>query len=412
MITATKTATIENGRLQPASVGKHAYRITSIDFLRGVVMIIMAMDHTRDFFHNGAYFYDPTDLSQTNTSVFFTRWITHFCAPVFVFLAGTSAFLSSQRKTKKELAVFLLTRGLWLIFLEISFINFGWYFDIHFTNLFDLGVFWALGGSMIALAGLIFFPLPIIFAIGAIFIFGHNLLDNFHFPGYDLKAQAWGLLHDPKPIQFFGKSGFSAYPIIPWIGVMALGYCLGGLYTKSIAANKRRGVLITLGVLSILLFIVIRLMNFYGDPKPWSEQMKPGFTFLSFFNVTKYPPSLLFVLMTLGPALIFLAFAEKPLGKLTHMISTFGRVPLFYYLLHLYLIHLLAMLAAELTGFGWSSMVLSVWITDNPSLDGYGFSLLVTYLIWIGIVASLYPICKWYDRYKSANKQNWWLSYL
>jgi hypothetical protein len=203
----------------------------------------------------------------------------------------------------------------------------------------------------------------------------------------------------------FRKERLQRLPDTPLDRSHGIRLLFGQSLYKKYSCKKTQRVLITLGVLSILLFIVIRLSNTYGDPKPWSEQMTHGFTFLSFFNVTKYPPSLLFILMTLGPAKLFLAFAENPLSKLTSIISTFGRVPLFYYLLHLYLLHLLAMLAAELTGFGWSSMVLSVWITDDPSLDGYGFSLLITYLIWLGIVASLYPLCKWYDRYKTANKQ-------
>ncbi len=375
-------------------------------------MIIMALDHTRDYFHADAFFYDPTNLTQTNAAVFFTRWITHFCAPTFVFLSGTSAFLMSQRKSKKQLAGFLLTRGLWLIFLEISVINFGWYFDINFTNLFDLSVFWALGGSMIVLAGLIFLPTPLILVIGFVLIFGHNLLDNIHVSGNDMEAFGWGLLHDQKDFTILGRNAFTTYPLLPWIGVMALGYCLGTLYTKAVAVEKRKKILINVGLLSILLFIAIRFINIYGDPNPWSVQESPAFTIMSFFNVWKYPPSLLFVLMTLGPASLFLAFSEKPLNRFTQIISTFGRVPLFYYLLHLYLLHLLGMLAAELTGYDWSDMIFKVWVTEYPGLDGYGFSLGIVYLIWIGIIVLLYPLCKCYDRYKTAHKEKWWLSYL
>jgi uncharacterized membrane protein len=397
---------------KPVNLQTSTQRITSIDLLRGIVMIIMALDHTRDFFHYDVFFYDPTNLEKTNPALFFTRFITHYCAPTFVFLSGTSAFLMSQRKTKKELSLFLLTRGLWMLLLELTVINFGWYFDIHFTNLFDLSVFWALGGSMIALAGLIFLPLPLIISIGLIIIFGHNLLDNIHIPGDGFNADMWGLLHDSKPLKIFGRNGYSAYPILPWIGVMALGYCLGRLYTRSVAAEKRKRILITLGLVSIILFMVLRLINVYGDLKPWSEQPTPMFTFLSFLNVWKYPPSLLFVLLTLGPGLLFLAFAEKPLNRLTSFISTFGRVPLFYYILHLYLLHLLGMVAAEFTGYDWRDMVLNIWLTEYPGLDGYGFSLGIVYLVWIGVIVLLYPLCKWYDKYKMANKKKWWLSYL
>jgi uncharacterized membrane protein len=410
MIAITKNFKTAENKIHGPLLAR-GYRITSIDLLRGIVMIIMALDHTRDYFHSDAFFYDPTNLTQTNAAVFFTRWITHFCAPTFVFLSGTSAFLISQRKTKKELALFLLTRGLWLIFLELTVVNFGWYFDINFTHL-DLFVFWALGGSMIALAGLIFLPVPLILIIGIVLVFGHNLLDNIHVPGNDLEAFGWGLLHDPKEFKLLGRSSFTGYPILPWIGVMALGYCLGSLYTKSVTAPARKKVLIILGVFSILLFNIIRFINIYGDPVPWSVQATPAFTFMSFLNLTKYPPSLLYVLMILGPALLFLAFAEKPLNRFTQILSTFGRVPLFYYLLHLYLIHLLGMLAAELTGYDWSDMVLTTWVTDYPGLDGYGFNLGIVYLIWIGIIIMLYPLCKWYDQYKTAHKKAWWLSYL
>ena len=413
MIAITKNLTTAEKKSYTPPLAQAANRITSIDLLRGIVMIIMALDHTRDYFHADAFFYDPTNLTQTNAAVFFTRWITHFCAPTFVFLSGTSAFLMSQRKSKKELAGFLLTRGLWLIFLEISVINFGWYFDINFTNLFDLSVFWALGGSMIALAGLIFLPTPLILVIGIVLILGHNLLDNIHVPGNDMEAYGWSLLHDSKGgFIILGKNSVVAYPILPWIGVMASGYCLGSLYSKSVTVVKRKKTLVILGVLSIVLFIVIRFINIYGDLVPWSVQGTSAFTIMSFLNVTKYPPSLLFVLMTLGPALLFLAFAEKPLNRFTLIISTFGRVPLFYYLLHLYMIHLLGMLAAEFTGYDWSDMVLSTWVTEYPGLDGYGFHLGIVYLIWIGIIIVLFPLCKWYDRYKTAHKEKGWLSYL
>lgn len=411
MIAISQNLTTADRKFSTLEVAQGTYRISSIDLLRGIVMIIMALDHTRDYFHADVFFYSPTDLNQTNVAVFFTRWISHFCAPVFVFLSGTSAFLSAQKKSKKELSLFLLKRGLWLIFLELTIINFAWFFDVHFSN-FDFYVFWALGGCMIALAGLIFLPMPFILVIGLVLIFGHNLLDNIHVPGNDLEAFGWGLLHDPKGFTFFGRNSFTGYPILPWIGVMALGYCLGNFYIKSMSVLKRKKILISIGFISILLFIVIRFINIYGDPVPWSAHNTPAFTIMSFLNLTKYPPSLLYILVTLGPALLFLALAEKPLNRFTGIISIFGRVPLFYYLLHLYLIHVLGMLAAEFTGYDWSDMVLTVWVTDFPGLDGYGFNLGIVYLIWIGIIIALYPLCKWYDRYKMANKQKWWLSYL
>jgi uncharacterized membrane protein len=386
-------------------------RITSIDLLRGIVMIIMAIDHVRDYFHADSFLFDPTDLSQTNPMIFLTRWITHFCAPVFVFLSGTSAYLIGQRKSKKELSWFLITRGLWLILLEFTLINFAWFFDVQFKNL-DLTVIWALGGSMIVLAALIYLPLRIIFALSLLIIIGHNALDNVQVSGNNFTSTIWNLLHISSSVQVFSLSFFVAYPLLSWIGVMGLGYCAGTLYIPSFSLENRKKILLISGYIAILLFIIFRTLNIYGDPKPWSVQSEASYTVLSLLNLHKYPPSLLFILMTLGPTMLFLAYSEKPLNKVGSVISTYGRVPMFYYLVHLYLIHLLAMLAAELTGFGWSSMILPIWVTDYPVLDGYGFSLAATYLICFVIVALLYPLCKWYDQYKMANKQKWWLSYL
>jgi uncharacterized membrane protein len=387
-------------------------RITSIDLLRGSVMIIMALDHVRDYFHAGAFMYDPLDLEKTSTALFFTRWITHFCAPVFVFLAGTSAFIAGQKKTKKELSLFLLTRGLWLVLLELTLIAFGWNFDISFTNIYFI-VIWALGISMIILAGLIHLPNKLILAIGIILVAGHNLLDNIHITGNNLKAFGWALLHDQNFFTWNGKNVLVGYPLLPWIGVMALGYCLGNLYTVGFSAEKRKKILVMIGVSAIVLFIVIRLLNVYGDPSHWAHQSSVFYTFLSFIKASKYPPSLLYILMTLGPAVLFLAFTENIRSAASRIISVYGRVPMFYYLLHIFLVHFLALVAAGLfTDFGWK-----VWILKQPlwfaeDLKGYGFSLGVVYLVWAGVVIGLYPLCKWYDRYKQSHKEKWWLSYL
>jgi len=387
-------------------------RITSIDLLRGIVMIIMALDHTRDYFHGYSYYFDPTDLSHTSLSIFFTRWITHFCAPVFVFLAGTSAFLIGQKKSKKELSLFLLKRGLWLMLLEIILVNFGWFFNPLFS-LLVLQVIWVLGIGMIVLAVLIHLPSKVILAISIILIFGHNLLDNMHVQGNTMTAFAWSELHEFNVFTFKGITIYAAYPIIPWIGVMALGYCLGSLYLPTFNASKRKYILLWVGVFGILLFLLLRFSNIYGDPDKWSSQSTTTFSILSFLNTSKYPPSLLFLLMTLSPALLFLAFFEKIRTWFTQIISTYGRVPLFYYIVHIYLLHLLAMVAAELTGFVWTDMVFTnYWITEEPSLLGYGFSLPIVYLIWLFIIIVLYPLCKRYDSYKQNNRSKWWLSYL
>ncbi len=401
-----KPAEIEKIPLS-AGVFRGTYRITSIDLLRGIVMIIMALDHVRDYFHADSMRFEPEDFSQTNTLLFFTRWITHFCAPVFVLLAGTSAFLSGQRKTKKELSVFLLKRGLWLLILEVTLVSFAWSFNIKllFTG---LQVIWALGISMIALAALIHLPKKIILAVGIIIVAGHNLLDNIHFDSF-----AWAALHEAKIFHLNDSHLLRVtYPVLPWIGIMALGYCFGTIYTTAFNIQKRKKWLLSLGIGGITLFIVIRAINFYGDPFPWTVQNSATFTFLSFLNVHKYPPSLLYTLMTLGPAMLFLAFTEKIRSRFAQQIIHIGRVPMFYYILHLYLIHLIAVFAAEFSGYDWTDMLLRHRPWLDAELKGYGFSLGITYLVWIGVVLLLYPLCKRYDKYKTKNKEKWWLSYL
>jgi len=388
-------------------------RIESIDLLRGIVMIVMALDHVRDYFHADAFLYDPTDMSKTTVVLFFTRWITHFCAPVFIFLAGTSAFLIGQRKSKQELSIFLLKRGFWLIFLELTIINFAWFFNFQFS-LITLFVIWALGVGMIVLAACVHFPLKLTLAIGVLMVVGHNAFDNFHIEGNGADAILWSMVHQ---FQGFPLSSnyflFVGYPIIPWIGVMMLGYCFGTFYQSSYSQATRRKILLYLGSALVGIFVLIRLINGYGDPHPWSTQPNPVFTILSFINVTKYPPSLLYVLITLGPAILFLAVSESYYGSISQKIKILGRVPMFYYLLHLYLIHLLALTAALLTGYDASDMVFNTWVTSSPNLAGYGFSLWVVYVVWISVVLILYPLCKWYDTYKAAQQRNkWWLSYV
>ncbi len=387
-------------------------RITSIDLLRGTVMIIMALDHVRDYFHADAYLYGPLDLNKTSVALFFTRWITHFCAPIFMCLAGTSAFLIGQKKSKKELSIFLVTRGWWLILLELTLIAFEWNFDVTFTNIYFI-VIWALGISMIVLAGLIHLPNKIILLVGILLVAGHNLLDNIHVAGNTLPAFGWALLHDQNFFTWNGRNFLVGYPILPWIGIMALGYCIGNLYIPSFPAEKRKKILLMLGSAAIILFIVIRFINVYGDPSHWSYQQSSIYTILSFIKVTKYPPSLLYALMTLGPALIFLAFTENVNGVASRVIAVYGRVPMFYYLLHIFLIHFFTMIAAGLfTDFGWQVWILKEPLWFTQTLKGYGFSLGIVYLVWISIVAAVYPLCKWYDKYKQSHKEKWWLSYL
>jgi len=386
-------------------------RIASIDWVRGLIMIIMAIDHTRDFFHADAQVYDPTSLSRTTPILFFTRWITHFCAPGFMFLSGMSACLVGKRKTKKELSLFLLKRGLWVVFLEFTAFHFGMYFNL-FAPEVDFVVFWALGISMIALAGLVYFSRNFILVFGLLMVAGHNLLDGISFTPDTLGAFEWSLLHKPGFFTYKGISILVAYPVVPWIGVMALGYWLGGLYSNEVAAGRRKKVLLRLGIILSLLFVLLRFINVYGDPSHWSYQSSPVFTLLSFLKTTKYPPSLLYLLMTLGPLIVLLSVTERSPGWLGRRISVYGRVPLFYFLAHIYLLHLIALAATNFCGHKWTDMILDQVLGLDPKLKGYGFSLGVVYAVWAAVVLSLYPLCSRYDRYKRANKDKWWLSYL
>ena len=384
-------------------------RIQSIDLLKGVVMVIMALDHVRDYFHYSAFFFDATDPTQTTWPIFFTRFITHFCAPAFSFLAGTSAFMIGKRKSPAELSSFLFKRGLWLVFVEIIIINFAWKFDIEFRHI-GLQTIWSLGISMIVLAGLIHLPKKVILAFSLVIIFGHNLLDNIHFDG----SYLWAMLHERQKFEFAeGLTVIFAYSLLPWIAVMSLGYCFGLLYESSFDAAKRKKILNSLGIGSIGLFIILIAFNAYGDPVQWTNYGDTSKTLMSIFNISKYPPSLLYLLVTLGCTVLFLANAEKLKGKVVNFFCVFGRVPFFYYILHLYLIHFLAIFAAEFKGFGWQVMIsMPTFITRVEALKGYGFNLITVYLLWIVVILLLYPLCKKFDTYKQTHKEKWWLSYL
>lgn len=370
-------------------------------------MVIMALDHVRDYFHASAFFFDPADPEQSNLTIFFTRWITHFCAPAFSLLAGTSAYMVGRRKSKKELSTFLITRGLWLVFIELTIVNFAWFFNIKF-ELFALIVIWSLGISMLYLAALIHLPNKYILISSCILIFGHNLLDSISFEGNIF----WAILHEQAGFSYDSIIVFVGYPIIPWIAVMSLGYYLGSYYDSTVSASKRKKIFIYTGLVSIFLFLVLRYTNVYGNPTDYVRYDTFTKNIISFFNPEKYPPSLQYLLMTLGPSLLFLAIAENWKGRVVNFFSTFGRVPFFYYILHIYLIHLLAMLFAELTGFGWEKLILSFWITLVPEMRGYGFSLEIVYLVWIAIIIILYPLCRKFDKYKMLHKDKKWLSYL
>jgi uncharacterized membrane protein len=383
-------------------------RIQSIDLLKGLVMVIMALDHVRDYFHYSAFYFDPTDPDQSTLPIFFTRFITHFCAPTFCFLAGTSAFMVGKRKSKSELSAFLLKRGIWLVFIEMTIVNFAWYFDLYFRTP-GLLVIWSLGISMIVLSGLIHLPRKVILVFSLLLIIGHNLLDTVHYNGNVL----WAILHEFALFKISDSVMFIVgYPIIPWIAVMSLGYYFGAFYDNSFDEQKRKKLFNTIGFLAIFAFAILRFSNIYGDPVLYKNYDSLSKDLISFLNPSKYPPSFDYLLMTLGFAFLFLANAEKLKGKVVNFFSTFGRVPFFYYILHLYLIHLLAFLFAELSGYGWKSMILEFWVTELPRLKGYGFPLWVVYAVWIGVIVLLYPLCKKFDNYKQAHKEKWWLSYL
>ncbi|MEO1450779.1 MAG: heparan-alpha-glucosaminide N-acetyltransferase domain-containing protein, partial [Bacteroidota bacterium] len=369
----------------------------------------------RDYLYYGAFMTDPTNLETASGWLFFTRIITHYCAPVFVFLAGTAAFLFGQKQESPgQLRRFLISRGIWLIILDITINTFFWSFDIQMTWI-NFQVLWAIGFSMICLAALSYLPLRFILGAGLLLVFGHDLLNGIRMDGQGFLDVVWYLLHQNWLI--FVNDGARAitfsYPVLPWIGVMALGYGLGYLYQSGFPQSERKKRLIQIGGAAVMLFFLIRGINVYGDPAPWEFQATIGQTIMSFFKVSKYPPSLQYLLMTLGPALLFLAFSEKWKNSLTDKLLIFGRVPLFYYLLHVLVIHGIAIILLAIQGKDISPMIL-----DGPSIlnanayDGYGYNLGIVYLIWISVVVALYPVCKWYQGYKARNRDKLWLKYL
>lgn len=390
---------------------KRSTRVLSIDFLRGVVMIIMALDHVRSYFYYGSFFNDPTNLDTTTPALFLTRFITHFCAPVFVFLAGTAAFLYGTRKTKKQLSRFLLSRGIWLILLEMVVNTLIWTFDPNYSFLI-LQVIWAIGISMVFLSFLVFLRFKVLLGIGLLILFTHNLLDPIQLEGTGPGAILWAMIHQQQIFALDGLLFLIQYPVLPWIGVMVLGYCFGILYKEDFSYKLRQKWLLGLGTGAVLLFLVVRGINIYGDLVPWSVQQNSTYTFFSFLNTTKYPPSLSYLLMTLGPSLLFLSFFEKSQNSIVRFFVVFGRVPLFYYFLHVFVIHLLAMLGIVLAGGNWRDMILTADVFINASLINYGYPLWAVYLIWTAVIALLYPVCRWYMNYKLSNRKFWWLSYL
>lgn len=385
-------------------------RILSIDILRGLVMIIMALDHTRDFFHVGAMTENPLNPETTTGALFFTRWITHFCAPIFVLLSGLSAYLSAQNKTPAAASAFLFKRGLWLIVVEIVVITLGLTFN-PFYNFVILQVIWAIGWSMILLGLLSRISYRTVLIIGLILVFGHNILNLFPSPenpaaGLILKVffTAFGTVVPLPNNHFIGVF----YAILPWTGIMFVGYGIGAWYNKSYHPETRKRNLIIAGTLSVFLFVFLRFINLYGDPAPRNEYDTISENLLSFFNVSKYPPSLQYTAMTLGLAMLFLAYTEKAKNWVSKIASVYGAVPFFYYILHFYLLHTILVVAFFLSGFTTKD-IFQIPFLFRPV--NFGYNLPLVYLIWIVVVALLYLPCRWFKKYKETH-QKWWLRYI
>ena len=397
---------------------KTSYRIDSIDLLRGLVMVIMALDHTRDYFHTEGMTGNPLVLQTTTPLLYFTRWVTHFCAPIFVFLAGTSGYFQSLRKSKSELCGFLIKRGLWLLFVEVFIMAFAFTFDVHYS-LIGLQTIWSIGISMIILGLVIWLPFSAILVLGSVIVLGHNILDFNEGTPFTYKSPGWwyDLLHHPNFYNnvWDGHNVLILYPFLPWAGLMMLGYCFGKLFLKFEGAGRKK-MLIWLGLGIILFFAVLRWTNKYGNPPfgNWSTQKNGLYTFLSFMDVQKYPPSLLFMCATIGPAMLFLAFAGNAKNAFTRFITVFGRVPFFYYIIHFFWIHILSAIFFFMRGHTWAEGIHKDVQGFLPNFvnAGEGYSLGVVYLVWIFVIVSLYPLCKWFSEYKLKHREKWWLSYL
>ncbi|MDX2276522.1 MAG: heparan-alpha-glucosaminide N-acetyltransferase domain-containing protein [Hyphomonadaceae bacterium] len=403
---------------------KAGERLVEIDMLRGLVIVIMALDHVRDYFHAGAANYNPLDPAQTTTWLYLTRWITHLCAPTFVFLAGVSAFLQAAKgKTGPALSGFLVTRGLWLVALELTVLSFGWSFGFPYPIFMQ--VIWAIGWSMIALAALVMLPRVAVLAIGLIIVCGHNLLDPITPDQLGGLATLWTFLHEGGPI-FVGEQpiGIAAYPVLPWIGVMAVGYGAGPLFLEPSQTRDRK--LVLAGVAMIALFLLLRGFNLYGNPiadnnvggpfggvSSWRDQADFGAMAMAFFDVQKYPPSLMYMLVTLGICMLLLVALRQLKGPAAKVLLVFGAVPFFFYVAHIYLVHMLAILANGAVGrdvspfFGY---MMNVFVTPER-LEGLGFSLPWVYLAWVIAVALLYLPCAYWAGLKKR-RRDWWLSYL
>lgn len=396
---------------RPASTA----RLTSIDAWRGLIMVIMALDHVRDFIHAGAMTGSPENLATTTPLLFFTRWLTHFCAPVFMFSAGAGAYLRFQRDgSKARLSWFLLSRGVWLVLLELTLMRVAMNFSVSLEYPMLLLVLWALGLSMVMLAALVHLPMPALMIVSAVLILGHNAFDGVQAAALGPWAPLWSILHQQSVFFVGGIPVVTAYPLMPWVGVMAAGFAFGPVLTRE--AGERRRAMIQGGLLLIAAFVLLRTFNIYGDPSEWSPQASPAMSVVSFFRATKYPPSLIFLLMTMGPALLVLAWIDRRGWTPRHPLVVIGRVPLFYYVIHFWLIHVVA---AALAFVRYGSGSLEWLFMPLPSMGGpaqvfppgFGYPLWGVYLVWAAVVLMMYPLCRWFAALK-ARRTGWWWGYL
>jgi uncharacterized membrane protein len=387
-------------------------RIASVDLLRGLVMIIMAIDHVRDYVHSGAMNFPPEDLNRTTAATFFTRWITHICAPSFMLCAGLGAFLKFERDgSLQKLSWFLFTRGLWLVLLEVTLVRLAFFFNFTYDLVFLL-VFWVLGLGMMVLSVMVYLPPRLLLAGSIAVIAMHHLLDGIQAADFGAFDWVWNILHQPGLVRQADPVVVVGYPAIPWIAVIVLGFAVGRVFR--LPAERRRVLLVTSGCAMMLAFVVLRGLNVYGDQRPWTAQSTGLFTVLSFLNTSKYPPSFLFLLMTLGPALVLLGLFERLKPRERHPLLVFGRTPLFYFIAHLALAHASAIALTWLT-YGRAPFLFMPPPTVGSPRDAfpadYGWDLWVVYAVTFAVVAALYPVCLKLARLKAA-RRHWWLSYL
>lgn len=385
-----------------------AERFVALDVLRGLTIIIMALDHSRDFFALSWVYYAPTDLALTNMEVFLTRWITHFAAPTFMFLAGIGLFFASGRRSKNELASLAISRGFWLIFLELTLVGFFWSFNGEFMTHPKVAVLFAIGVSMISVGLLIYLPKPLIAVIAVGMLLGHNALDTIQPEQFGDYAWAWMLLHSPGNFFIGDIEVRVVYPFIPWIGVMALGYLFGPI-TKMPRAQRKK-IFMMSGLSFVVFGLVLRYFNVYGDATLWGVEDSLELTIMSFMNFTKYPPSLIYLSVLIGMAMVIMSLFDRDLGSWSNPFRYIGQVPFFFYVLHIPLLHL-GGIALALYTFGNADWLYGAPISRSPEEFSYANHLVPTYAAWFLAILALYYPSKWFAELKQKRK-DWWLSYL